>query len=98
MEPQVLSILIDNILAGIAAFVAIIVWVKTRDITWIFIVLSVIGFYVCVIYKTLLFFGIAAGVRYGNSDVDVLQMIFNYIPLILMIAALTLKAVRNMKR
>ncbi len=98
MDPQVFSILLDNILAGIAAFIAIIVWVKTRDISWIFIVLSVIGFYVSVIYKTLLFFGIVVSGKYTFFGIDIVEMLFSYMPLLLMIAALTLKAVKNMKR
>ena len=98
MNPQVFLILLDNIFAGIAAFIAITVWVKTRDISWIFIVLSVIGFYVSIIYKTLVFFGIVFSEKYSIAGVNVLDMIFNYIPLILMIVALALKAVRNMKR
>ncbi|MCL2793251.1 MAG: hypothetical protein FWD87_09180 [Spirochaetaceae bacterium] len=91
MGEQVLLILIDNIIAGIAAFLAIVVWVKTRDISWIFIILSAIGFYVSVVYKTLMLFGIVV----SNIVVD---MIFNYIPIVLIIVALTLKAIKNMKR
>ena len=96
MNEEIVIILIDNILAGIAAFLAIVVWVKTRDISWIFIVLSVIGFYVAVIYKTLLFFGLTVSITIAGIRVG--QMIFGYIPVLLMITALALKAVKNMKR
>ena len=91
MNDQIFFIFADNILAGIAAFIAIVVWVKTRDISWVFIVIAVIIFYASVIHKTLMFFGIVV----SNTPVD---MLFTYTPLILMIIALTLKAVRNMRR
>ena len=42
MEPEILYILVKNILAGLAAFIGIAVWTKTRDSAWIFIVLSVL--------------------------------------------------------
>ena len=96
MNDQIVFILIDNIIMGIAAFLAIVVWVKTRDISWIFIVLSVIGFYVGIIYKTLLFFGIAAPLTIKN--INLIEVIFYYIPLILIVVALMLKAIKNMKR
>jgi len=96
MDEQVILIIIDNILAGIAAFLAIVVWVKTRDVSWIFIILSVIGFYVSIIYKTLLLFGIV--VSYSFIGINISEMIFNYIPILFMITALTLKALKNMKR
>jgi len=91
MNEQAFFILLDNIFVGIAAFLAIVVWVKTRDISWIFIVLSIIGFYVAATYRTLLYFGVMISNIYAN-------MAFNYIPIILMIVALALKAVKNMKR
>jgi hypothetical protein len=96
LTEKIILILIDNILAGVAAFLAIVVWVKTRDISWIFIVLSVIGFYVSIIYKTLLLFGIV--VSDTVLGINVVDMMFNYIPIILLIAALALKVVKNMKR
>ncbi|MCL2480938.1 MAG: hypothetical protein FWF38_04450 [Spirochaetaceae bacterium] len=96
MDEQVILILIDNFLAGVAAFLAIVVWVKTRDISWVFIILSVIGFYVSIIYKTLLLFGIV--VSHSFAGINIGEMIFNYIPILLMITALTLKAHKNMKR
>ena len=96
MDEKIFLILLDNLIAGIAAFLAIVVWVKTRNVTWIFIVLSVIGFYVSVIYKTLLFFGIV--VSRTIAGVNIGETIFYYVPILLMITALTLKAVKNMKR
>ena len=96
MDEKIFLILFDNLLAGVAAFLAIVVWVKTRDVSWIFIVLSVIGFYVSVIYKTLLFFGIV--VSHTIAGVNIGEKVFYYMPIILMMTALTLKAVKNMKR
>jgi len=96
MNEQIVLILIDNFFAGIAAFLAIVVWVKTRDVSWIFIILSAIGFYVSIIYKTLLLFGIV--VTHSFFGINIVEIIFNYMPIIFLIIALTLKAVKNMKR
>ncbi len=98
MDQQLFNLLADNIIAGVAAFLAIVVWVKTRDSSWVFIVLAVLGIYAAVIYKTLLFFGIILSGIYLFNGIDIIQAAFDYVPQLFLVVALLIKAVKNMKR
>jgi hypothetical protein len=98
MDQQVLTMLADNIIAGFAAFLAIVVWVKTRDSSWIFIVLAVLGYYSSVIYRTLLFFGIVPSEVYVIYGLDAVNYSFIYVPQLFFLIALIIKTVKNMHR
>ena len=58
MNTHMISMLLNNIIWAAAVFISIIIWTKTRDSSWIFIILSVIAFYISVVYRTLIFFGL----------------------------------------
>jgi hypothetical protein len=45
---------------GIASFLAILVWAKTRDTPWMLIVIGTIAGYIASVYATLAHFGITA--------------------------------------
>jgi len=98
MDQLVLNMLADNIIAGFAAFMAIVVWVKTRDSSWVFIVLAVLGYYASVIYRTLLYFGIVPSEVYVFYGLDIINYSFIYIPQLFLLAALIIKAVKNIHR
>ncbi len=90
--------LLNNILWAVTVFIAIIVWTRTRDSSWIFIVLSVITFYGGVIYKTLLFFGIIIPGKVVYKNIDILEIMAQTIPVLFLIIALSIKGIRNSGR
>ncbi len=98
IDSHVFSMLAGNLFYGFAAFMAIVVWVKTRESSWIFIVLAVLGFYAAEVYGTLLFFGILLPEIYMLYGIDVVQAAFDYVPAVFLITALAIKAVKNMGR
>ena len=63
-----------------------------------FIILAVLGYYVSIIYRTAIFFGIVLQERYVLYGIDVVDASFSYVPLLFLITALVIKAVKNMKR
>ena len=46
------------IIGGIGTFFAVLLWSKTRDAAWIFVILGVIVEYIAIIYSTLEMFGV----------------------------------------
>lgn len=44
MNTHMISMLLNNVLWAAAVFISIIIWTKTRDSSWIFIILAVIAF------------------------------------------------------
>lgn len=98
MNQEIFFLWGNNILLSFAAVLAIIVWVKTRESSWIFVILSVLLMYVATIYETLLFFGIFLPIPITLFGQDILTCFFQYIPVLLLIIALFIKAVKNMQR
>lgn len=98
INQEIFSLWGNNILLSFAAFLAIVVWVKTRESSWIFIILSILLMYVAAIYETLLFFGIFLPVSIAVFGQDIITFFFQYIPVLLLITALLIKAVKNMQR
>lgn len=96
INQEIFSLWGNNILLSFAAFLAIVVWVKTRESSWVFIILSVLLMYVAAIYETLLFFGIFLPTTLFGQDI--ITFFFRYIPVLLLIIALFIKAVKNMQR
>ena len=54
---QITYILSQLILGALASFLAIMLWSKTRDIVWMFIVIGTIAAYIEIIYSILNHFG-----------------------------------------
>jgi hypothetical protein len=93
-----ISMLLNNILWAGAVFVSIIVWSKTRDSSWIFLILAVIAFYISVVYRTLIFFGIIMPGILIYKNIDILSVFFESIPVVILILALIIKAAKNLHR
>ena len=98
MTTHMISMLLNNILWAAAVFVSIIVWSKTRDSSWIFLILAVIAFYISVVYRTLIFFGIIMPGIIIYQKIDVLSILSESIPVFILILALIIKAVKNLHR
>ena len=98
MSTDIISMLLDNILWAAAVFISIIIWTKTRDSSWIFLILSVIAFYISVVYETLVFFGILVPLTAVYKNIDILFLLSEAAPVFLLIIALIIKAVKNMSR
>ena len=98
MSTDMISMLLDNILWAAAVFISIIIWTKTRDSSWIFLILSVIAFYISVVYETLVFFGILVPLTAVYKNIDILFLLSETAPVFLLLIALIIKAVKNMSR
>jgi hypothetical protein len=58
MEFSEISILVRLILGAVATFFGILLWSKTRDAAWIFVILGILVSYTEIIFSTLQQFGI----------------------------------------
>ena len=98
MNTHMISMLLNNVLWAAAVFISIIIWTKTRDSSWIFIILAVIAFYISVVYRTLLYFGIIIPGIALYSNIDLLSVSADVVPVFLLITALIIKSVKNRNR
>ena len=93
-----ISMLLNNVLWAVSVFIAIIVWRKTRDSSWIFMILAVFLFYTAVIFKTFVFFGLIRSDIFVYHQIDMFSVLSETIPVLFIIVSLSIKAVKNSER
>jgi hypothetical protein len=85
------------VLGTAAAFLAILLWAKTRDIAWMLMIIGVLANYVEVVYNILELLGISGALpRIGSRSV--MSILFPCLPLVFFIAAFAVMAARNYRR
>lgn len=72
MEFSEISILVRLILGAVATFFGILLWSKTRDAAWIFVILGILVSYTEIIFSTLKQFGI---VHFESLLIPLLQKV-----------------------
>ena len=86
------------VLGAAAAFLAILLWAKTRDLAWMLMVIGVLASYVEVVYSILELFGLGGvfGAYIGSKSVA--SILFPCLPLVFFIAAFAVMVARNYRR
>lgn len=79
-QTAVLLFIIKLVLGGILAFLAILVWSKTRDGAWFFLVSGTILAYCGVVYEMLKSFGIITKAFYLLLGIPIIDLFFVVIP------------------
>lgn len=79
-QPEVLMFIIKLVLGGIAAFFAILVWSKTREASWFFLVTGTILSYCGIVYEMLKSFGIITKNFYLLWGIPIIDFCFMVIP------------------
>jgi hypothetical protein len=79
-ETEILILIIKLVLGGIAAFLAILVWSKTRDGAWFFLVSGTILSYCSIVYDMLKSFGILTKSFYLVYGIPIIDLCFIVIP------------------
>ena len=83
------------ILGAIAAFFAIVLWAKTRDAAWMFIVIGAIVMYIEIVYSILELMGITSGNVLLIGSVSLPAILLPSLRMIFFIAAFMVMAVRQ---
>jgi hypothetical protein len=92
---QLVYIISRLFMGALAAFLAILLWSKTRDMAWMLMVIGVIAAYVDTVYSILVLFGIAGGNLPSAGSMPVLSIIFPCLPTAFFIAAFTVMVIRK---
>jgi hypothetical protein len=69
-------------LGSAAVFLAIILWAKTRDTAWMFVIIGVIAAYGEIIFQTLKSFGIVSADLVVISDIPVFELVLANLPML----------------
>lgn len=90
MQSQILVWCIKLILGGIAAFLAILVWSKSRSACWVFLVTGILISYAGIIYDMMINLGILNSASILICGISLLTLFFTVIPYLLIIISLIL--------
>ena len=85
------------ILGAVAAFLAIMLWSKTRDIAWILVVIGTITAYIEIVYSILDMRGFISGVFPAGVSVQPAAILLPCIRLLFFIAAFLVMVIRRRK-
>jgi len=92
---QIISIYSRLILGAFAAFFAIVLWSKTRDIAWMLIVIGTIVAYIEIICSILEMLGITAGSNMFIGSVSIMAILLPALRMIFIIAAFLVMIIRR---
>ena len=92
---QIVFIYSRLILGALAAFLAIMLWSKTRDIAWMLIVMGTITAYIEIVYSVLELLGIAARYDLFIGSVPLAVILLTALRMLFFIAAFLIMVVRR---
>ena len=92
---QIVYILSRLSLGALAAFLAIMLWSKTRDVAWMLMVIGTIAAYVETVYSILNLFGVSGGKFIFIGSVPLMSILLPSLPMVFFIAAFAVMVVRK---
>ncbi|MBR0032208.1 MAG: hypothetical protein IJP90_08985 [Treponema sp.] len=95
VEPQILLYIIKLVLGGIAAFLAIMLWSRTRDSAWICLVAGAVTGYAGIVYELLEKFGIILASKATFLGIPLSSLLFASIPGVFVILGFILMILRK---
>lgn len=95
IQSEIVLYIIKLVLGGIAAFLAIMLWSKTRDAAWISLVAGAVTSYAGIVFEMLVKLGIIVPGGLAVAGIPLATMMFTVIPELFFILAFILMIVRN---
>ena len=95
---QLIFIICRLVLGAVAAFLAIMLWSKTRDLAWMLMVVGAIAAYAEVIYSILALFGASGGNIFSIGSMPLASIVFPCLPVVFFIAAFAIMVLRKYRR
>jgi hypothetical protein len=95
---QIIFVYSRLILGAAAAFLAIMLWTKTRDIAWMLIVIGTITAYIEVVYSVLETLGISASYGLMIGSVPLAAILLGSLRILFFIAAFLVMVIRQYRR
>jgi len=95
---QTVFIMCQLVLGAVASFLAIILWSRTRDITWMLIIIGAIVAYIEIIHSILNLFGMGGGSFLLIGSVPLISFILPLLRMGFFIAAFAIMIIRQSRR
>lgn len=95
MQTEVVLLIIKLVVGGIAAFLAIMLWSRTRDAAWMCLVAGIVTSYAGIVYDMLVQLGIVVSGGITVAAIPIATLLFAVVPTLFYIFALILMLVRS---
>jgi hypothetical protein len=95
---QIIFVYSRLILGALAAFLAIMLWAKTRDIAWMLLVIGTIIAYIEIVYSVLETLGISAAYGLMIGSVPLVAILLSVMRMLFFISAFLVMVVRHYRR
>ncbi|MBO6218136.1 MAG: hypothetical protein J6N81_00980 [Treponema sp.] len=88
-ETEIIFFTIKLFLGGIIAFLAIMLWSKTRDFSWMFLVFAAVTGYSAIVFDLLLKLGFvtAKEISILGNEIPLVQLVLSVVPSLFVIIA-----------
>ncbi len=94
-DPQIILYIIKLVLGGIAAFLAIMLWSRTRDASWMSLVAGAVTGYAGIVYELFVRLGVILESRVEFYGIPLSSLLFTVIPSLFFILAFILMLLRT---
>ena len=96
-ETEIIFFIIKLLLGGVIAFLAIMLWSRTRDFSWMFLVLAAVTGYSSIVFDLLLRLGFVTSrnVLILGNEIPLVQLVLAVIPSLFVIAAFILMLIKT---
>ena len=96
-ETEIIFFIIRLFLGGVIAFLAIMLWSRTRDFSWMFLVLAAVTGYSSIVFDLLLKLGFVTSrnVLILGNEIPLVQLVLAVIPSLFVIAAFILMLIKT---
>jgi hypothetical protein len=95
---QIIFILCQLVLGAIATFLAIMLWSRTRNVAWMFIIIGAIVAYIEIIYSILGLFGMGGDFFLIDGSVPLISFVLPLLRMLFFIAAFLVMVVRQFRQ
>ncbi len=94
-QSEIILYIIKLVMGGFTAFLAIMLWSKTRDPAWMSLVAGVVTSYAGIVYEMLNGFGLVVAQGFTIAGIPLATLLFSVIPSLFYITAFIMMLIRN---
>lgn len=82
MDAELLFLIVRLVAGSAAAFSGILLWSRTRDIAWLFVIVGAILLYAVILFDALVYFGVLSFLPLNTTGRMISESIFRSLPYI----------------
>lgn len=99
-ETEIFFFIIKLVLGGLIAFLAIMLWSRTRDFSWMFLVFAAVTGYSAVVFDLLLGLGVVSvqKIMIFGSEIPLMRLVLAVVPGLFVIVAFILMLIKSGRR